>query len=112
MKVANGADIPVENAASLIPFSNSFIDTKRAKSAGPLRILHYGDSHTAADEMDRRIARALSGKFGDGGSGYSFRGPPVERIPAHGRSHRIDKWLGIPTAWWDARAMECMGSAA
>ena len=43
---------------------------------GPLRILHYGDSHTAADEWTGDLRSRFQEKFGDGGSGYSFAGRP------------------------------------
>lgn len=44
--------------------------------AGPLRILHYGDSHVAADELTGDLRERFQGKFGDGGSGYSLAGRP------------------------------------
>src|SRR5580698_5736055 len=50
MKIANGADLPVENAAALVPFFELLYRHQRGEMPGPVRILHYGDSHTAADE--------------------------------------------------------------
>ncbi len=41
-----------------------------------MRILHYGDSHSAADEWTGEMRARLQEKFGDGGSGYSFAGRP------------------------------------
>jgi lysophospholipase L1-like esterase len=76
MKVANGADIPVENAASLIPFFEQLYRHQKGEVHGPLRILHYGDSHTAADEWTGDLRARFQEKFGDGGSGYSFAGRP------------------------------------
>ncbi len=43
---------------------------------GPMRILHYGDSHTAADEWTGELRTRFQERFGDGGSGYSFAGRP------------------------------------
>lgn len=74
--VANGAEIPVENPAALIPFFEQLYRLQEGKSDGPVRILHYGDSHTAADEWTGEMRARLQEKFGDGGSGYSFAGRP------------------------------------
>src|SRR5271170_5132817 len=49
-KVSTGATIPVENAGTLIPFFEQLYRHQKGDIPGPLRILHYGDSHTAADE--------------------------------------------------------------
>ncbi len=75
-KVANGADIPVENASALIPFFELLYRHQKGEMAGPVRILHYGDSHTAADEWTGDLRSRFQEKFGDGGSGYSFAGRP------------------------------------
>ena len=41
--VASRADLPVENAAALIPFFEQLYRHQRGEVAGPLRSLHYGD---------------------------------------------------------------------
>lgn len=74
--VANGAQIPVENPAALIPFFEQLYRLQQGQSNGPVRILHYGDSHTAADEWTGEMRTLLQEKFGDGGPGYSFAGRP------------------------------------
>jgi lysophospholipase L1-like esterase len=76
--VANGASIPVENPAALIPFFEQLYRHQQGKTPGPVRILHYGDSHTAADEWTGEMRARLQEKFGDGGSGYSFAGRPYD----------------------------------
>ncbi len=75
-KIATGADIPVENAASLVPFFELLYRHQSGEIPGPVRILHYGDSHTAADEWTGDLRSRFQEKFGDGGSGYSFAGRP------------------------------------
>jgi lysophospholipase L1-like esterase len=75
-KVSSGATIPVENAGTLIPFFEQLYRHQKGDIPGPLRILHYGDSHTAADEWTGDLRNRFQEKFGDGGSGYSLIGRP------------------------------------
>jgi lysophospholipase L1-like esterase len=75
-KIANGAEIPVENSAALVPFFELLYRHQKGELPGPVRILHYGDSHTAADEWTGDLRSRFQEKFGDGGSGYSFAGRP------------------------------------
>jgi len=75
-KVSNGAYIPVENAGTLIPFFEQLYRHQKGEIPGPLHILHYGDSHTAADELTGDLRTHFQERFGDGGSGYSLIGRP------------------------------------
>lgn len=75
-KVSKGAMLPVENAAALVPFFEQLYRQQHGELTGPLRALHYGDSHVAADEWTGDIREHLQMTFGDGGSGYSLAGRP------------------------------------
>jgi lysophospholipase L1-like esterase len=75
-KVSRGAQLPVENAAALVPFFEQLYRQQHGELTGPLRALHYGDSHVAADEWTGDIRERLQQTFGDGGSGYSLAGRP------------------------------------
>ncbi|HML16922.1 MAG TPA: SGNH/GDSL hydrolase family protein [Bryobacteraceae bacterium] len=75
-KVANGEELPVENAAALVPFFELLYRHQKGEMPGPVRILQYGDSHTAADEWTGALRSHFQEKFGDGGSGYSLAGRP------------------------------------
>jgi lysophospholipase L1-like esterase len=91
--VAEGADIPVENAAALIPFFEQLYRHQRGELAGPVHILHYGDSHTAADEWTGDLRTRFQEKFGDGGSGFSLAGRPWNSY------RRMDVRSGSTRGW-------------
>src|SRR5262249_21375971 len=61
--VAHGADLPVENAAALVPFFEQLYRHQQGEIPGPLRILQYGDSHTAADEFTGDLRGHFQEKF-------------------------------------------------
>ncbi len=75
-KVSDSVSIPIENAGTLIPFFEQLYRHQKGDIPGPLRILHYGDSHTAADEWTGDLRNRFQEKFGDGGSGFSLAGRP------------------------------------
>ena len=75
-KVANGAALPIENARALVPFFEQLYRHQQGELPGPVPILHYGDSHTAADEWTGDLRVHFQEKFGDGGSGFSIAGRP------------------------------------
>src|ERR1700694_1127792 len=58
-KVSKGAQLPVENPAALVPFFEQLYRQQRGELAGPLRALHFGDSHVAADEWTGDIREPL-----------------------------------------------------
>jgi len=91
--VADSADIPVENAAALIPFFEQLYRHQRGELAGPLHILHYGDSHTAADEWTGDLRTRFQERFGDGGSGFSLAGRPWNSY------RRMDVRSGSTRGW-------------
>src|SRR5215471_4737449 len=70
------AGIPIENPAAMVPFFEQLRRIKSGEASGPLSILHYGDSHTAADEWTGSVRALLQAQFGDGGGGYSLAGRP------------------------------------
>jgi lysophospholipase L1-like esterase len=66
----------IENAQALDPFFRALTATKSRRRIEPVRVMHYGDSHTAADILTAEIRRSLQRDFGDGGAGYmSARNP-------------------------------------
>ncbi|MEO8026627.1 MAG: hypothetical protein ABI823_09135, partial [Bryobacteraceae bacterium] len=92
-EVEDAASIPVENSAALIPFFEQLYRGQKGETEGPVRILHYGDSHTAADEWTGDMRARFQAKFGDGGSGYSFAGRPWTSY------RRLDVRTGSSRGW-------------
>jgi len=65
----------VENAAALDKFFRSLATVKRRIE--PVRVMHFGDSHTAADILTAEIRKSFQRDFGDGGAGYMVPRNPM-----------------------------------
>lgn len=65
----------VENPAGLDKFFRALSTVKRRIE--PVRIMHFGDSHTAADILTAEIRRRFQAEFGDGGAGYMVPRNPM-----------------------------------
>jgi lysophospholipase L1-like esterase len=71
-----GLAIPIDNPAALVPFFEQLYRHQKGELPGPVRVLQYGDSHTAADELSGELRTLFQASFGNGGSGFSFAGKP------------------------------------
>ncbi len=91
--LAQNVDLPLENPAGMVPFFEMLHRMGAGQSAGPLSILHYGDSHTAADDWTGSLRALLQAQFGDGGAGYSFAGRPFTSY------RRLDLKSGESRGW-------------
>jgi lysophospholipase L1-like esterase len=58
-----------------VPFYEQLYRSQEG-AAEPLRILHYGDSHTASDDWVNAIRVPMQKKFGAGGPGFIHPGRP------------------------------------
>jgi lysophospholipase L1-like esterase len=56
--------------------------------ADKVRVLHYGDSHTAADVLTSVVRRSLQARFGDGGRGFLPLGRPWNSFLPKDISHQ------------------------
>ena len=92
-KLAAGAEIPVENPAALVPFFEQLYQEQNGDMAGPIKVLQYGDSHTAADDWTGDIRNHFQEMFGNGGSGYAFAGSPYRGY------RRFDLRSGATKGW-------------
>jgi lysophospholipase L1-like esterase len=99
----------VENAAALDKFYRALAATKAGRRIDPVRIMHYGDSHTAADILTAEIRRDFQREFGDGGAGYMIPRNPQStprrgvlngatsgwRVDGVGQQGAADTFLGL-----------------
>jgi lysophospholipase L1-like esterase len=92
--LARAPEYPPENPAALIPFFERLSLHARGEAAEPVRIVQFGDSHTAADEWTGAMRALFQQQFGDGGSGFAFAGKPFlgyRRMDARGGATRA--WI-------------------
>jgi lysophospholipase L1-like esterase len=66
----------LERPVALRRFFESVARLEAGQSPEDVRIVQFGDSHTAADIETAVIRRALQGRFGDGGRGFVAIGKP------------------------------------
>lgn len=67
---------PIVHPASLGRFFESLAKLERRVATEDVRIVQFGDSHTAADLQTGVVRRALQTRFGDGGRGFVSLGKP------------------------------------
>jgi lysophospholipase L1-like esterase len=72
----DSAPSPVEHSAALVPVFEQIYRMSSAQTRMPVHIIHFGDSHTAADEWTGGLRNHFRERFGDGGSGFSLAGHP------------------------------------
>ncbi len=66
----------LERASSLRRFFDALIELDEKRSTRDVRVLQFGDSHTAADIQSAAVRHALQQRFGDGGRGFVPLGSP------------------------------------
>lgn len=103
-RLASAPQWPPGNSAALVPFFEQLRRQERGETEEPLRIVQFGDSHTAADEWTGELRALFQCRFGDGGAGFSFAGRPFpgyRRLDLRGggtRAWTTDGLVGRPTA--------------
>lgn len=85
---------PIENAGALVPFYLQLHKHQQGQRSGPIPVLQYGDSHTAADEWTGALRDSFQQMFGDGGPGYSLAGKPWNGY------RRLDVRTGSTRGWY------------
>jgi lysophospholipase L1-like esterase len=60
----------IENPSALSGFFGALADVSSGRRIEPVRVMHFGDSHVAADVLTAEIRGNLQSQFGDGGAGF------------------------------------------
>ena len=60
----------IENPDALRNFFSELAASQSKQRIEPVRIMHFGDSHVAADVLTREIREHFQQEFGDGGPGF------------------------------------------
>lgn len=88
------AQSPFQQPTALAPFFEQLLkQSSKPETPAPIHILHFGDSHTAADDWTGGLRDLFKEKFGDGGSGFSLAGHPFLGY------RRFDARGGGTTGW-------------
>ena len=92
--LAIGASGALENGAALKRFYEALAKVDAGQSHDDVTILHFGDSHTAADYETGPLRRALQARFGDGGRGFVAIGEPWKHYVQEGlRNGSTHDWV-------------------
>ena len=90
--------VGIENPRALSPFFDQLRQLEADPKAQLVRVIQFGDSHTAADVFTGALRTLFQGKFGDGGAGFSYAGYPFAGYRIHGtRRAQSTGWLALGT---------------
>jgi len=92
----------VSQPEALVPVFEQLTQMNSEHGRSPVHIVHFGDSHTASDDLTARIRDLLKEQFGDGGSGFSFAGHPF-------REYRRFDVRGGATGGWSPAGLRSPG---
>lgn len=82
---------PFDSGALLVDFFEQLYRQHQGNAEEPMRILQYGDSHTAADVWTGNLRTHFQADFGNGGAGFSHAGHPFlgyRRVDVKGTATR------------------------
>jgi lysophospholipase L1-like esterase len=83
----------IENAGGLRSFYEALADIREGRRTEPIRIAHYGDSHTAANILTAQIRRNFERDFGDAASVQARSGIIYDVLGINGaRAVRLLSW--------------------
>jgi lysophospholipase L1-like esterase len=90
--------VGIENPRALQPFFDQLHQLEADPKAQLVRVIQFGDSHTAGDTFTGALRSLFQQKFGDGGAGFSFAGYPFAGYHIHGtRRAQSTGWLALGT---------------
>jgi lysophospholipase L1-like esterase len=88
----------IENPRALRPFFDQLHQLEADPKSSLVRVIQFGDSHTAGDTFTGALRTLFQQKFGDGGAGFSFAGYPFAGYHIHGTKRaQSTGWLALGT---------------
>src|SRR6266567_2468476 len=88
----------IENPRALRPFFDQLHQLEAEPKAQLVRVIQFGDSHTAGDSFTGALRTLFQQKFGDGGAGFQFAGYPFAGYHIHGTKRaQSTGWLALGT---------------
>jgi lysophospholipase L1-like esterase len=88
----------IENPHALRPFFDQLRQLEADPKAQLVRVIQFGDSHTAGDSFTGALRTLFQQKFGDGGAGFQFAGYPFAGYHIHGTKRaQSTGWLALGT---------------
>ncbi|WP_321476787.1 GDSL-type esterase/lipase family protein [uncultured Paludibaculum sp.] len=74
--MSEAMELGIQNAAAMVPFYELLFRQEQQSGGEPLRVLQFGDSHTASDDWAGELRARFQQKFGNGGPGFVQAGRP------------------------------------
>jgi GDSL-like Lipase/Acylhydrolase family len=98
MRSLASTKVGIENPRTLRPFFDQLHQLEADPKAQLVRVIQFGDSHTAGDSFTGALRTLFQQKFGDGGAGFSFAGYPFAGYHIHGTKRaQSTGWLALGT---------------
>ncbi|MBI4890896.1 MAG: hypothetical protein HY821_09755 [Acidobacteria bacterium] len=97
-RIDSSVELGIQNASAMVPFYEMLYRLETTPGAEPVRVLQFGDSHTASDDWTAVIRARFQQKFGDGGPGFTQAGHPYlgyRRYDSKGAMTRGWKPVGL-----------------
>jgi lysophospholipase L1-like esterase len=90
--------IGIENPQALRPFFDQLHQLEADPTSQLIRVIQFGDSHTAADIFTAAMRTLFQSKFGDGGAGFQYAGYPFAGYRIHGTKRaQSTGWIALGT---------------
>ncbi len=88
----------IENPHALDSFFDQLHQLELDPKSQLVRVIQFGDSHTAGDSFTGALRTLFQQKFGDGGAGFSFAGYPFAGYHIRGTKRaQSTGWLALGT---------------
>lgn len=102
--LADSAGRGLAQPGALVPVFEQLARLSAGQDPKSVHMIHFGDSHTAADEWTGGLRDLLKARFGDGGAGFAVAGHPFpgyRRFDAPGGASPLWHTYGGHTATGD-----------